>query len=276
MNVGYMTNAFGPLVGAGGGVTSVKDVRYVTMGDDEEAIKEITSIGFNQIEIFDGNLSNYANEPEKFTELLEKYKASLLGVYIGANFIYEDALEDELDRIEKVSALASTFGAKHIVLGGGAVRSKGILDSDFTLLAKALDKANDVVKKYGLIASYHPHLGSMVETPEQIHKLFALTDIPFCPDIAHLVAGGGNALELIKQYYERIHYVHLKDLKEGAFVPLGAGEIDLKSIITFLKEKNFAGDWLVEIDGYSGSPTEACETSYNFLQGILYSSHSRA
>ena len=35
MKIGYMTNAFGPLVGAGGGVTSVKDIRYVTMTDDE-------------------------------------------------------------------------------------------------------------------------------------------------------------------------------------------------------------------------------------------------
>ena len=33
-----MTNAFGPLVGAGGGVTSVKDIRYVTMTDDEATL----------------------------------------------------------------------------------------------------------------------------------------------------------------------------------------------------------------------------------------------
>ncbi|WML50929.1 sugar phosphate isomerase/epimerase [Neobacillus sp. PS3-12] len=269
MNVGYMTNAFGPLVGSGGGVTSAKDIRYVTMCDDEEAVKEIASKGFNCIEIFDGNLSLYENEPEKFTKLLEKYNVSLLGVYIGANFIYEDALEDELYRIEKVSALASKLGAKHIVLGGGAVRAKGILETDYSLLAKGLDKANETIKKYGLTASYHPHLGSMAETPKQIDKLFALTDIPFCPDIAHLVAGGGDALELIKKYYDRIHYVHLKDLKDGEFLPLGKGKIELKSIISFLKEQNYAGDWLVEIDGYSGSPIEACETSRNFLEGIL-------
>jgi inosose dehydratase len=269
MNLGYMTNAFGALAGSGGGVTSVKDIRYVTMCEDEEAIREIASKGFKSIEIFDGNLSAYENNPEEFAKLLEKYNTQLLGVYIGANFIYEDALEDELYRIEKVSALASKLGAKHIVLGGGAVRAKGISDEDFTSLARALDKANEIVKKYGLVASYHPHLGSMVESPEQIHKLFALTDIPFCPDIAHLVAGGGDALELIKQYHERIHYVHLKDLVDGEFVPLGKGKIDLKSIIAFLKEQNYGGDWLVEIDGYSGSPIEACETSYKFLQDIL-------
>lgn len=269
MKLGYMTNAFGALVGAGGGVTSVKEIRYVTMCDDEDAIQIITSKGFKNIEIFDGNLSNYENDPKRFTDILKKYDASLLGVYIGANYIYEDALDDELYRIEKVTALAAKLGAKHIVLGGGAVRSSGILDSDYMLLAKGLDKAYEIVKKYGLIASYHPHLGCIVENPDQIHKLFKLTDIPFCPDIAHLVAGGGNALELIKEYHSRIKYVHLKDLLDGKFVPLGKGTINLKEIIDYLKEINYSGDWLVEIDGYSGDPCEACETSFDFLKGII-------
>ena len=269
MKLGYMTNAFGALVGAGGGVTNVKDVRYVTMVDDEEAIAKITSKGFKYIEIFDGNLSGYENDPEKFARILQKHNAQLLGVYIGAGFIYQDALEDELYRIDKVAMLAAKLGAKHIVLGGGAVRGKGILDSDYILLAKGLDKANEIVKKYGLIASYHPHLGSMAERPDQIHKLFALTDIPFCPDIAHLVAGGGDALELIKKYYDRIRYVHLKDWNKDEFVPLGKGLINLKEIISFLKEKQYTGDWLVEIDGYSGCPSEACETSCKFLHDVL-------
>lgn len=33
MRIGYMTNGFGPLVGDGAGVTSVKDIRYLTMGE---------------------------------------------------------------------------------------------------------------------------------------------------------------------------------------------------------------------------------------------------
>ena len=51
MSLGYMTNAFGELVGSGGGVINAKDVRYVTMCDDEEAIKKITEVGFEYIEI---------------------------------------------------------------------------------------------------------------------------------------------------------------------------------------------------------------------------------
>lgn len=269
MKLGYMTNAFGALVGHGGGVTNVKDVRYVTMGDDDATIKTIASKGYKFVEIFDGNLSEYEDNPDEFLQVLESNNVKLLGVYIGAGFIYQDALEDELYRIEKVTALAKKLGAKHIVLGGGAVRGKGILDTDYELLAIGLDKAEAIVKEYGLIASYHPHLGSMAETPEQIHKLFSLTDIPFCPDIAHLEAGGGDALELIKKYFDRIKYVHLKDWNKEEFVPLGKGVINLEAIIQYLKDNHYNGDYLVEIDGYSGSPDEACESSFDFLKGLL-------
>lgn len=269
MKVGYMTNAFGPLVGHGNGVICPKDVRYVTMCDMEEAIKAIASRGYTSVEIFDGNLDDYKDDPDKLTNLLKKYGVTLMGVYIGASYIYKDVLDDELFRIENTCKLASKLGAKHIVLGGGAVRAAGIKDSDYAFLATGIDKAAAIVKKYGMIPSYHPHLGCIVQSPDQIDKLFSLTDVAFCPDIAHLAAGGGDALELIQKYYDRIQYVHLKDLKNGEFVPLGTGEIDLEAIISFLKGRGYSGDWLVEIDGYSGDPCEACETSYKYLQGKL-------
>jgi inosose dehydratase len=269
VNLGYMTNAFGPLVGSGGGVTSAKDIRYETLCDDNDAIKKIADCGYNSIEMFDGNLDRYAGNEKELKDMLIKHNVSLLGVYIGANFIYQDALEDELWRINKITQLASEFGAKHIVLGGGAVRANGNTEEDYVLLGKGLDRAREIVESHGLIASYHPHLGSMVETPEQIDKIFSITSIPFCPDIAHLAAGGGDPLEIVKKYYERIKYVHLKDLKDGEFVPLGKGSLELSEIIKFLKEQDYQGDWLAEIDGYSGDPQEACQTSYEFLKDKL-------
>ncbi|GAE95037.1 inosose dehydratase [Gracilibacillus boraciitolerans JCM 21714] len=218
MKLGYMTNAFGLLVGSGGGVTSVKDIRYETICDDSEVIKRIAGHGFKSIELFDGNLERFVSDPDKLKKILIDNNVSLLGVYVGANYIYRDALEDELWHIERTAKIASSLGASHVVLGGGAVRASGIKDEDYDLLAKGLDNAREVVQKHGLVASYHPHLGgSMVETPEQIDKLFALTSIPFCPDIAHIAVGGGDPLEIVKKYYDRIKYVHLKDLMNGEF-----------------------------------------------------------
>lgn len=270
IRLGYMTNAFAPLVGTGGGVTSIKEAGYLTMGNEDMLLQKVAEKGYKYFEIFEGNLFNYKDRPEEFEALMQKHGLSLLGVYVGGFYIYPDALPDELDKIDRVSALAKRFGAKHIVLGGGSIRACGVQEEDHALLAKGLDQAAEIVKKHGLIPSYHPHLGSLAETPEQIHKLFGLTDIAFCPDIAHLVAGGSDALELIKKYYDRIQYVHLKDLDANkVFVPLGAGTVDLKAIIVFLKEQGYEGDWLVEIDGYPGDPSEAAETSMNYLKGLL-------
>ncbi|MCL2562461.1 MAG: sugar phosphate isomerase/epimerase [Oscillospiraceae bacterium] len=269
VKLGYMTNAFGPLVGTGGGVTCMKEVGYVTMCDDDVQLQKVAEKGYKYFEMFEGNICSYEGNPEAFEALMAKHGIALLGVYVGCHFIYPDALPDELAKVARVAKLAKRFGAKHIVLGGGSIRAAGIQEGDYKLLADGIDQAAAVIKSHGLTPTYHPHLGSLAETPEQIHKLFALTDIGFCPDVAHLIAGGSDALELLKQYYDRIPYIHLKDFDGTNFVPLGKGTAPIAEMVQFLLDKGYKGDWLVEIDGYPGDPSEACETSYNFLKGKL-------
>ncbi|MEG1846927.1 MAG: sugar phosphate isomerase/epimerase [Lachnospiraceae bacterium] len=269
MKIGYMTNGFGPLVGDGAGVTSVKDIRYLTMCNDEEVLKQITDIGFQYIEVLEGNLTKYGNDIEVLKDMLAKYHAGMMSVCVGANFIYQDALEDEMHHMETVARLAEKVGVEYVGICGGAIRAKGIQEGDYGLLAKGLDMAKEIFENYGIKASYHPHLGSMAEGPDQIDKLFSLTKINICPDLAHLAAGGGSPLEIVRKYYDRISFVHLKDLNKNGFVPLGTGNIDLEGIIDFFKEKRYNGDYLVEVDGYTGNPRKACEISYNYLVNKL-------
>ena len=109
----------------------------------------------------------------------------------------------------------------------------------------------------------------MAEQPEQIDRLFEKTDIKICPDLAHLAAGGGDPLTIVKKYYDRISFVHLKDLDENGFAPLGTGSIDLQGVLAFLKKQGYTGDYLVEVDGFAGDPAKACKVSYEYLQGKL-------
>ena len=269
MKLGYMTNAFGPLVGAGGGVTSVKDIRYLTICDDADTIAKIADVGFRYIEVREGNLTKYADNMDELKAMLSKNNVEMMSVCVGANFIYKDALEDELAHIEEVARLAKEVGVSYIGICGGAIRAKGVQESDYQLLAEGLDMAKAVIESYGIKASYHPHLGSMAEAPDQIDKLFALTSIDICPDLAHIAAGGGDPLEVVKKYYDRISFMHLKDLDDNGFAPLGTGSVDIKAVINYLKERGYEGDWLVEVDGYAGDPVEACKTSYEYLKGLL-------
>jgi len=39
--------------------------------------------------------------------------------------------------------------AEHLIVGGGAIRSKGILDSDYKVLGEGLNKVMDIADKTG-------------------------------------------------------------------------------------------------------------------------------
>ena len=267
MKVGYMTNAWGAVVGHPAGVTSIKDLYYLSTGDDEQAIKAISEAGYEYIEIFDGNIMAYEDNKQQFSDMLKKYGVELFAVYTGADFIFDDVYPEEKYKMEKAAKLAKEFGAKHLAIGGGAIPSVGAVDSDYQKLAKRLDETMEMAEALGLTASYHPHLGTCVQTPEELDKLMPLTKVNLCPDCGHIAAGGGDAVETVRKYQDRIKYLHLKDFKDGGFYPLGMGDIDFKKIIGILAGKDV--DYTVEADGYSGTPEEAAKVSYEYLEGLL-------
>lgn len=264
MKLGYQTNTWGGVVGHPAGVTSVKDLYYLANGSTEEALRDISAAGYNGFELFDGNLMQYKDNKEAFKALLNETSLDFIGVYTGGNFIFPDILEEELIKIESVAVLASELGAKHLVVGGGAIRANGILESDYTDLGNALNRVVEIAEKYNLIASYHPHLGTNVQSPDQLDKLMPLTKINLCPDTAHIEAGGGDPVEVIKKYSGRIKYVHLKDYADGEFLPLGDGHQKFDEMLQALDEANYDGWITVELDSYH-DPKKGAEISHKFL-----------
>ncbi|PLR82496.1 sugar phosphate isomerase [Bacillus canaveralius] len=264
MKFSYQTNTWGGVVGHPAGVTSVKDLYYLANGSTEEALRDISETGYKGFEIFDGNLMQYKGKEQEFKEFISSRSLEFIGVYTGGNFIFDDILEEELSKIESVSALAAELGAEHLVIGGGAVRTSGISESDYIKLGDALNRAAKIAEKYKLIPSYHPHLGTCVETPEQLDKLMPLTSINLCPDTAHIEAGGGDPVEVIKKYADRIKYVHFKDYAEGQFLPLGKGHQKFAEMLKILEDVRYDGWITVELDSYP-NPKEGAEISRQFL-----------
>lgn len=271
MLIGYHTICWGGVVGTPSGVTSVKDLYYRTAGLIEAAVEEIAAAGYSAIEAFDGDLVDPPGGHRGWRELLQRSGLELVSVYCGANLIYPDILADELARLEIAADAAAALGATQIVLGGGARRAGGTLETDYGRLAYSLDLVGELAERHGLRASYHPHLGTMAETPEEIDQVLARTGIAFCPDTAHLVAGGGDPAALIRRYGNRVAHVHLKDLAIGStrFVPLGAGRVDFASVFTALAEVHYDGCAVVELDTYEGDPAEAARICRSYLDAVL-------
>lgn len=269
IQIGFQTNAWGGVVGHPAGVTSVKDLFYLAPASTGQALEEIARAGYQGFELFDGNLVAFEGNKSEFRSLLNDTGLQLVGVYAGANFIYPDILQDELWRIEKGASLAAEFGAQHLVVGGGAVRSYGVHEDDYKRLAEALDLVADLGEKHGLIASYHPHLGTCVTTLEQMDKVFPHTRINFCPDTAHIDAAGSSSVEVVRKYAKRIRYIHLKDVRDGNFLPLGRGTVDFRGILDTLHAHNYSGWITIEQDGYSGPAAEGALHSRDYLEAAL-------
>lgn len=272
MKLGYHSITWGQgVVGDASGVTSIRDLYYRSPGSMQQAITDIAAVGYAGTEMFDGNLADFAATPDVLTEALEVAGVELISVYTGANFIYSDVLPDELYRINRAAELAVTFGARRLVVGGGARRAAGTTSEDYLLLGAGLDRVVDIAERHGLAASYHPHLGTMAESSEEIERVFTSSRIAFCPDTAHLAAGGSDPAALIRAHSDRIAHVHLKDLTTApfAFQPLGEGDLDFDGILSAVRGIGYDGWLVVELDTYDGDPKIAAEISKKFLETRL-------
>ena len=277
MKLSCHTITWGGVVGHPVGVTSVKNLFYLANGSTEQALRDVADAGYSGVELFDGNLVEYEERPEELERLLAETRLQLVGVYSGANFVFPDILEEEFWRIEKAAALASRFGAEHLVVGGGAQRARGTAEEDYARLADGLERVVALAEEHGLAASYHPHLSTIVEGPEQIEKVLSRSRINFCPDTAHLAAAGGDPVELIRRYADRIVYVHLKDFttEPFAFLPLGMGELEFGAMLDALEASGYDGWITVELDEFDGAPVEAARESRQYLDSLLARSGAR-
>jgi inosose dehydratase len=270
LRLGHHANAWGGVVGHPVGVTSVKDLFYVTPGDTLDTLCEVADAGYEGVELFDGNLAQFADRPEVLRAALDDAGLTLVAVYSGANLIFADILPEELWRIRKACEWAAALGAEHLVVGGGAQRVEPATDVDFARLAAALDEVASVAEGYGLVASFHPHLTTMVESPQDVARVLRSSRIGFCPDTGHLQAGGGDPVQLVRDHRDRIPYIHLKDIDaEGTFVPLGDGVLDVAGVLDALRKSGYDGWIMVETDGWPGDSAEGARRSIAELRRLL-------
>ena len=122
--------------------------------------------------------------------------------------------------------------------------------------------------KYRVRPVIHPHAGGYIEFEDEIKKL--LQDIPYeiaglCLDTGHLYYSKMDPVQWIRDYADRIDYIHFKDINleiyqqvmgepirffeacaKGVMCPIGQGIIDYNSIHHLLKEINYHGYITIE------------------------------
>jgi inosose dehydratase len=72
-----------------------------------------------------------------------------------------------------------------------------------TLLSN-LDSIAALATERGLVATLHPHVGTMVERPDEVQRVHDGSGIDLCLDTGHLLVGGTDPAGLAAEIPHRI------------------------------------------------------------------------
>lgn len=152
--------------------------------------------------------------------------------------------------------------------------------NDFEVFCRQVNEQIKIASQYKIKVGLHNHLGTAVETQPQLEKF--IEKCPECGlvlDVGHLAAAGGNPVEIIEKYHEKLVAVHLKDFvyKDKTeeywqarlrFCELGAGEMNELNgdIITALKNVGYSGWIYVEHDTHINDPRIDLKKSREFMR----------
>ena len=140
-------------------------------------------------------------------------------------------------------------------------------ETGWATLLSNLDKLSAVAADRGVLATLHPHVGTMVENAADVERVLNGSSIGLTLDTGHLLIGGVDPVALTLENTARIKHTHLKDVdaqwarkvqtgelsytdavREGMYRPLGAGDIDIAAIVSALESSGYDGWYVLEQD----------------------------
>ena len=181
-----------------------------------------------------------------------------------------ERMEITLDEIEAVNpgalVILADEGDAEIIAQPRKDPSRMLGAEDWKQLVETVQGAADRARARGFEVSYHPHVGTFVELPDEIERFLNETDIPLTYDIGHVVLAGGDGVALFRRWRDRINHVHIKDVLPGvleearangadfeewfprACTRLGEGESNLAAFAGALRDTGYDGWVVVEQD----------------------------
>jgi inosose dehydratase len=247
-------------------------------------LDELAAAGYTWLE-----LGPYGYLPTDPRRLADEVAARGLRVSGGTAFgalHRPEAWDTMLAEIREVAELTAAAGAHHLVFIPPMYRDEktGEYTESPELTAEQWSglggRANELGKillaDYGVRLCLHPHADSHIQTQPEIERFLNETDSRYanlCLDTGHVAYGGGDNLDLIRRFGERVDYAHIKQMdadvlaqvaaeglsfgeavKRGVCVEPPAGVPDPASIIEALSELDAELFVIVEQDLYPCAP----------------------
>jgi inosose dehydratase len=252
-----------------------------------QVLDEIAGTGYTGIEL--GPYGYLPTDPDLLRAELGRRGLQLLSAFVPVNLVDAKTHEDGSQVALKVGRLLAALAAKYIVLAddNGKVpelvqqagqRTGSKLTSDqWDVFATGVNTiARRLNDELGMQVVFHHHCAGYVETPDEVHQLMNRADpdlVGLCLDTGHWHYAGGDAVECMQEYGERVRYLHFKDcsgeiaqqcrdqkkdyfaaVAAGVFCPLGEGVVDFPGVVREAQARGYNGWAIVEQDILTDDP----------------------
>lgn len=249
------------------GICEVPD--WGAMLPTDRVLGEMSGLGLTATEL--GAPGFLPDDPVELKAKLAEYGMILLGGFTPVVLHNPAERENTIASARATASLFQQAGATQFV-------SSVVQDMDWSYprpltaeehkhMVEMFGVIDDICDEYGLQQVLHPHVQTLVETRDDIHRVLDSCDVKFCLDTGHVAFGGEDPVEFAKAAFERVGHVHLKDIRldmvpavlrrevslmaatqAGVFTPLGQGDVDILGVIQTLESKGYRGWYVIEQD----------------------------
>lgn len=255
-------------------------------GNDTQAIKDIADLGFRGIQLRSTLLKDFGERPDALRSLLQEHKLEMVAFSSGGVRIGPNTEAEEIAKHISNAKFVRAVGGRYLqVTDSARPKDRKPEASDFKQLGSVLTEIGKRAGDIGVPVGYHNHMASLGESPEEVDRIMDAADpryVKFELDIAHYQQGGGDPVRAIRQYRDRLLFLHVKDVEDLAtsdsrgrayrFVELGRGRVNLPEVFAALKEVKFNGWAIVELDAVpdkTRTPKQCAEISVKYLEEKL-------
>lgn len=209
----------------------------------------------------------------------------------------ESAFKEHCEYLRTVNAAVAVVSEQtHSIqaLGNNVFTEKPTFtDEEWDVLTTGLDRLGEIATTYDLKLVYHHHMGTGVQTAEEVTRLLNQTTpekVHLLYDSGHIFVSDGDYLTLFDEHVDRIAHIHFKDVRAdvleickadgksflnsflaGMFTVPGDGIIDFTQIYARIKAAGYSG-WIVieaEQDPAKANPLEYALKARRYIDDKL-------
>ena len=234
----------------------------------ETVLGEMAALGITATEL--GPPGYLPTAAPDLVALLDGHGLGLVGGFFATAL--HSTEQSTVDEAIEVAELLAQARAEVLVLAAatgldGYDERPALPDKEWATLIDNTAHIAERAAALGVRTVLHPHVGTHVETYAEVERFVHDSDVLLCVDTGHLLIGGTDPVDLVRRHPRRVGHVHLKDVREdlaervrtgdltytqavkdGIYVPLGAGDVDLATMLKLLRDNDYDGWYVLEQD----------------------------